>query len=53
MTCIRLFGREVLPAARETAKALDLKSPLEAGTPVSLACSADPAPRPKVAAAAE
>jgi alkanesulfonate monooxygenase SsuD/methylene tetrahydromethanopterin reductase-like flavin-dependent oxidoreductase (luciferase family) len=37
MTCIRLFGEEVLPAIREHAKALDLKSPFEAETPVSLA----------------
>ena len=54
MTCIRLMGQEVLPAVRETAKALDLKSPFEAGTPVSLACSQDLQPRaPAPAAAAE
>ncbi len=51
MTCIRLMGQEVLPAIRETAKALDLASPFEAATPVSLAFSTDLAPR--VAAAAE
>jgi hypothetical protein len=37
MTCIRLMGEEVLPAIRETARALDLKDPFEADTPVSLA----------------
>jgi alkanesulfonate monooxygenase SsuD/methylene tetrahydromethanopterin reductase-like flavin-dependent oxidoreductase (luciferase family) len=36
-TCIRLLGEEVLPALRETARALDLKDPFEAGTPVSQA----------------
>jgi alkanesulfonate monooxygenase SsuD/methylene tetrahydromethanopterin reductase-like flavin-dependent oxidoreductase (luciferase family) len=41
MTCIRLFGEEVLPAIRDHAKALDLKSPFEANTPVSLAFSDD------------
>ena len=41
MTCIRLFGQEVLPAIRELARKLDLKSPFEAETPVSLACSTD------------
>ena len=45
LTCIRLFGEEVLPALRETAKALDLKSPFEAETPVSLDYSTDLAPR--------
>lgn len=49
LTCIRLFGEEVLPALRETAKALDLKSPFEAETPVSLDYSTDL--RPRVAAA--
>ncbi|MDB5374507.1 MAG: Flavin-dependent oxidoreductase, luciferase family [Belnapia sp.] len=49
MTCIRLFGEEVLPAMRETAKALDLKSPFEAETPVSLAYSQDLQPRPVAA----
>ena len=54
MTCIRLMGQEVLPAIRETAKALDLKSPFEAETPVSLAYSQDLRPRaPAAAAAAE
>jgi alkanesulfonate monooxygenase SsuD/methylene tetrahydromethanopterin reductase-like flavin-dependent oxidoreductase (luciferase family) len=52
MTCIRLFGQEVLPAIRETAKALDLKSPFEADTPVSLALSGDLRPRAPSAAAA-
>jgi alkanesulfonate monooxygenase SsuD/methylene tetrahydromethanopterin reductase-like flavin-dependent oxidoreductase (luciferase family) len=41
MTCIRLMGQEVLPALRETAQALGLQSPFEAGTPVSLAFSDD------------
>jgi alkanesulfonate monooxygenase SsuD/methylene tetrahydromethanopterin reductase-like flavin-dependent oxidoreductase (luciferase family) len=41
MTCIRLFGEEVLPAMREFAKELDLKSPFEAETPVSIAYSTD------------
>ena len=45
LTCIRLVGEEVLPAIREHAKALDLKSPFEAETPVSLAYSQDLAPR--------
>lgn len=49
MTCIRLFGEEVLPALRETAKALDLRSPFEAETPVSLAFSPDLQPRPAAA----
>lgn len=49
MTCIRLFGEEVLPALRETAKALDLKSPFEAETPVSIAYSTDLQPRPAAA----
>ena len=35
MTCIRLLGQEVMPAMREMAKELDLKSPFEANTPVS------------------
>ena len=52
MTCIRLFGQEVLPAIRETAKALDLKSPFQAETPVSLALSGDLQPRAPSAAAA-
>jgi alkanesulfonate monooxygenase SsuD/methylene tetrahydromethanopterin reductase-like flavin-dependent oxidoreductase (luciferase family) len=52
MTCIRLFGQEVLPAIRETAKALDLKSPFQAETPVSLALSGDLRPRAPSAAAA-
>ncbi|WP_431268960.1 hypothetical protein [Dankookia sp. P2] len=49
LTCIRLLGQEVLPALRETAKALDLNSPFEAETPVSLQFSTDL--RPRVAAA--
>lgn len=51
MTCIRLFGQEVLPAMREIARELDLKSPFEAATPVSLAFSADLAPKAPAAAA--
>jgi hypothetical protein len=39
MTCIRLLGQEVMPALREIGKGLDLKSPFEANTPVSLACT--------------
>jgi alkanesulfonate monooxygenase SsuD/methylene tetrahydromethanopterin reductase-like flavin-dependent oxidoreductase (luciferase family) len=37
MRCIELTGKEVLPALREYAKELDLKSPWEADEPVSLA----------------
>ncbi|MSO76911.1 MAG: LLM class flavin-dependent oxidoreductase [Alphaproteobacteria bacterium] len=44
MTCIRLFGQEVLPAVRDYAKELDLKGPFEAETPVSLDFSTDLAP---------
>jgi hypothetical protein len=36
-TSIRLLGQEVMPALRETAKELDLKSPFEADMPVSRA----------------
>ena len=36
-TSIRLLGQEVMPALRETAKELDLKSPFEANMPVSRA----------------
>ena len=35
-TCIRLLGQEVMPAVREIAKELDLKSPFETGDPVSV-----------------
>ena len=35
-TCIRLLGQEVLPAVREMAKELDLKSPFETNQPVSV-----------------
>ena len=35
-TCIRLLGQEVLPAVREIAKELDLKSPFETNQPVSV-----------------
>src|ERR1700709_1780510 len=35
-TCIRLLGTEVLPAVREMAKELDLKSPFETNQPVSV-----------------
>lgn len=45
LTCIRLLGEEVLPALRETAAALELRSPFEANTPVSLAMSRDLAPK--------
>jgi alkanesulfonate monooxygenase SsuD/methylene tetrahydromethanopterin reductase-like flavin-dependent oxidoreductase (luciferase family) len=37
-TCIRLLGQEVLPAVREMAKELDLKSPFETDQPVSIQC---------------
>ena len=36
-TCIRLLGEEVLPALRDIGKELGLRSPFEAGSPVSLA----------------
>jgi alkanesulfonate monooxygenase SsuD/methylene tetrahydromethanopterin reductase-like flavin-dependent oxidoreductase (luciferase family) len=49
LTCIRLLGQEVLPAMREAAKELDLKSPFEAETPVSLEFSQDLRPRPAAA----
>jgi len=45
MTCIRLFGQEVLPAIRAFAKELDLKSPFEADTPISLDYSTDLRPQ--------
>jgi alkanesulfonate monooxygenase SsuD/methylene tetrahydromethanopterin reductase-like flavin-dependent oxidoreductase (luciferase family) len=35
-TCIRLLGQEVMPAVREIAKELDLKSPFETNQPVSV-----------------
>jgi len=37
MTCVRLLGEEVWPALREIADELELKSPFEADSPVSLA----------------
>ncbi len=37
--CIELLGREVMPAVRAIADELDLKSPFERGTPVSLAAT--------------
>jgi len=36
MNCIRLLGKEVLPALRDHAKKLGLKDPFEADAPVSL-----------------
>ena len=36
MRCIELLGKEVMPAIREIARELDLKSPFEADSPVSL-----------------
>jgi alkanesulfonate monooxygenase SsuD/methylene tetrahydromethanopterin reductase-like flavin-dependent oxidoreductase (luciferase family) len=45
MTCIRLLGQEVLPAMREYAKELDLKSPFEVDAPVSIDYSTDLKPR--------
>ena len=41
MTCIRLLGQEVMPAMREIAKELDLKSPFEADAPVSIDYATD------------
>ena len=35
-TCIRLLGREVMPAVREIAKELGLESPFETNQPVSI-----------------
>lgn len=53
LTCIRLMGEEVFPALRETAKELDLKSPFEANSPVSIAYSEDLAPSAAQRGAAE
>ena len=39
MNCIRLFGQEVLPAIREIGQELELFSPYELNTPVSLAAT--------------
>ena len=39
MTCIRLLGREVMPALREIGNGLGLNSPFELNTPVSLAAT--------------
>ncbi|MCH8190043.1 MAG: LLM class flavin-dependent oxidoreductase [Chloroflexi bacterium] len=39
MTCIRLLGQEVMPALREIGKELELFSPIELDTPVSLAAT--------------
>ncbi len=39
MTCIRLMGQEVMPALREFGDYLDLRSPFELDTPVSLAAT--------------
>lgn len=47
MTCIRLLGQEVMPAVREIARELDLKSPFEADSPVSL--TAGPVNKPALA----
>ena len=41
-TCIRLLGQEVLPAIRAIGQKLDLRSPFERNTPVSLAASPPP-----------
>ena len=43
MDCIRLLGQEVMPAIREIGDKLDLKSPFEANSPVSLAASQEAA----------
>ena len=45
-SCIRLLGQEVLPALREIGKKLDLRSPFELNTPVSLAASPPPSRPP-------
>ena len=37
MDCIRLMGQEVMPALREIGKNLDLDSPFEVDSPISLA----------------
>ena len=37
MRNIELIGKEVIPAMREMAKELDLKSPFEVDAPISLA----------------
>ena len=39
MTCIRLLGQEVMPALREIGKRLELSSPFDLDTPVSLAAT--------------
>jgi alkanesulfonate monooxygenase SsuD/methylene tetrahydromethanopterin reductase-like flavin-dependent oxidoreductase (luciferase family) len=41
LRCIELLGKEVFPQVREWAKELDLKSPFEANSPVSIAYSKD------------
>jgi hypothetical protein len=46
-TCIRLIGQEVLPALREIGNKLQLRSPFELNTPVSLAASPPPPPPPR------
>src|ERR1700726_759123 len=50
-TCIRLMGQEVLPAVREIAKELDLKSPFETNQPVSVDYMPGLTPQPAKAAA--
>ena len=39
MTCIRLMGQEVMPALREIGKEMELYSPFELNSPVSLAAT--------------
>ena len=46
MTCIRLLGKEVLPAVRDYAKELGLTDPFEVNAPVSVAQAAKAAPMP-------
>ncbi|HZQ37269.1 MAG TPA: hypothetical protein VFD32_15165, partial [Dehalococcoidia bacterium] len=46
MTCIRLLGKEVLPAVRDYANELGLKDPFEANAPVSRALAGQPAAVP-------
>jgi alkanesulfonate monooxygenase SsuD/methylene tetrahydromethanopterin reductase-like flavin-dependent oxidoreductase (luciferase family) len=49
-TCIRLLGQEVMPAVREIAKELGLKSPFETDQPVSVDYMPGRAPHARAAA---
>jgi hypothetical protein len=48
-TCIRLLGREVMPAMREIGKELGLKDPFETNAPVHLRYSTDLKQMPQAA----